>query len=512
MCPEHRMPIKIIHLYCRVSEDYDGDGGLRSVDDQEQDGREFLATLGPPCCVMVGKVYKDPNLSGWNPKVKRPDFDACMAEVTSGSAAGLWVYDITRFTRKPPEGEQMIRAAEVGVKLFSNNRERDLRRADDLKWFRDRLAAAEYESKLLSERVTRGKRLKATRRGLSNASTRGLGMRGYERKPAGWRKGDPRKMVPDELVQLERTAARQAARVILGGGKINDAVRLVNAAGVTTYYGNEWVPETLTKMFRRPSLAGYVTYEDEIVEGKDLLPEEEWVLDRDTWHDLQDFFAGRRRGPTARVYLLSGLIRCSKCGYPMAGRPFEGKGQYYCRKTPGRKACGGLRINAAYADDKVTKAVLRVLTDERHHAALADSTARVSAERADIMREMRTAKEAFEVAAEAAGAAGDAVGFANFQKGHLNRMSRLQKRLDDLPVEPRKIGYSAAEARALWDDGDLEERRRMVRDAYPLLTLLPARKKGPAALELARFDWDGDSLPDKKRAVSPARVNSWDEW
>src|SRR5687767_14633576 len=100
---------KIIDIYARISQDYDGDGGERSVESQEEDCRDAIEDEHDDW--QVGKVFKDPAKSAWNPKVERPQFNQLMARLESGEADGVMVYDLTRFTRKPIEGERLLALA-----------------------------------------------------------------------------------------------------------------------------------------------------------------------------------------------------------------------------------------------------------------------------------------------------------------------------------------------------------------------------------------------------------------
>src|SRR5690606_15454035 len=48
-----------------------------------------------------------------------------------------------------------------------------------------------------------------------------------------------------------------------------------------------------------------------------------------------------------RKYMLSGILRCERCGTGMVGRPRSGVPRYVCPNTPGGNSCGSLATNAA---------------------------------------------------------------------------------------------------------------------------------------------------------------------
>ncbi|HSV66140.1 MAG TPA: recombinase family protein, partial [Mycobacteriales bacterium] len=157
-----------VDIYARLSRAVDGD--WINVDEQEEMGREALARRGVP----VGEVFKDNSKSAWNPKVVRPDWDRLMRRLESGVSGGVWVLDLTRWTRKVLEGERLLELASRGVRVWSHSGEYDLTTADGRKAFRDAVVTAAAESDKISERSARGKRRRA-RRGRLNGGVRGYG-------------------------------------------------------------------------------------------------------------------------------------------------------------------------------------------------------------------------------------------------------------------------------------------------------------------------------------------------
>lgn len=491
----------IIDLYCRVSEDYDGDGGDRSVNDQEEDGQEFVGRQG--CCHRVGQVFKDPDRSAWQKNSVRPDFNECMARLAAGESDGVWVPDITRFSRKPEEGHHLIAAADRGQRLYSSSQARDLTRADDRKWFRDRLADAENESMRLSERVSRGKRLKATRRGQPNTSIRSFGS-------AGW-KFDGSGPESDEVVSAEREAVRHVARMVLSGHTNADCVRFLNDGGFRSVRGNEFNHNTFRQMMTRKSLAGFVTYKDAIVEGRDL--PEPWVLDRDTFAAVQAVLAGRSVGPAPRRHLLTNLMHCGVCGRPMSGavrKQFEGTPSGRVYKCNGdwikaRRACGKTAISADFADEVVEAAVIARLSDARHRKVVVQLGAEGAERRTEIDAEIAEAVATDVALAEKLGKGRmRKAAYDQFVADNDARIARLEEERAEIP-EVLVPTVAVEEAERMWVEaaGDLAVRRHMVREAFPNLALLPAPKAGEGKYKLNRTRIALDGV-----AGSPARVNT----
>ena len=114
-----------IDIYARISRAEDG--STFKVDDQVG----VLETLIAERDGVVGKVHRDNNLSGWNPRVVRPSWDSMMARLRSGDADGVAVVVVDRFTRKMREGLDLIDIAkDRGAVIWSDGGSYDLNSAD----------------------------------------------------------------------------------------------------------------------------------------------------------------------------------------------------------------------------------------------------------------------------------------------------------------------------------------------------------------------------------------------
>src|SRR5689334_12936792 len=97
-----------VDIYARQSRKGDKQ---KSTPGQVAACRAELAGRGLP----AGAVHVDDGKSAWNAKVKRDGWDALMARLETGAAAGCIVYELSRFSRRPIEGERLIEAAERGL-------------------------------------------------------------------------------------------------------------------------------------------------------------------------------------------------------------------------------------------------------------------------------------------------------------------------------------------------------------------------------------------------------------
>src|SRR4051795_4929709 len=82
----------VIDVYARISRSTDDSRG-QSVDAQIEDCVDEIEQR----CAVVGEVFKDEWLSGWNPKVVREEWNRLMERLESGGSDGVMVYDLTRF-------------------------------------------------------------------------------------------------------------------------------------------------------------------------------------------------------------------------------------------------------------------------------------------------------------------------------------------------------------------------------------------------------------------------------
>ena len=167
------------------------------------------------------------------------------------------------------------------------------------------------------------------------------------------------------MEDLARLVADAVARVLAGIPEYQIASEW-RAAGIKTSMGREWTVEAITGVLSQARIAGLREHHGEIV------AEATWpaIIDRATWEHLQSLFRSRRRGPrrSPTPSLLSGLLRCWRCGATLNASRWEGKPRYFCRPAMSR-GCAGVAVVRDHADAAVTQIVLtRVASVEYAHA------------------------------------------------------------------------------------------------------------------------------------------------
>jgi DNA invertase Pin-like site-specific DNA recombinase len=487
----------VIDIYCRISRDYDGT--LRSVEAQEEQGRAWIAEHAHEGYV-VGQVHRDHAKSAWNPRVVRPSFNDLMARLEAGEAHGVWVRNLDRFTRKPMEGEKLLEYAERGTIVLAGDGHYDLTTARGIKAFREDMVDAAFESDRIKERTKRGKRAKAYR-GKSNATFRGFARYGYLPAPEGWEQGDPRQLVPDTQLAAEQAAVRDAADRLLAGESFQQIALEWNAAGLLTVTGSQWTGATVRQMLTSPGIAGLVTYGQEQAPGRTYRGEivgvmdGEHALDRETWERLQSSFASRKRGRPATQYLLSGLMRCGKCGQRLYGRPrgrtspYEDgsmRREYWCQPVVGKETggCGRLAIDWRFADNVMKQATITRLGDPRHTNRLTQRAVKVEKARSEMVSERaRLHHDRKQLATKTAQWGFEAVNAA--MEPITARLAELDAKLEALEAPDTT---ATTDATVEWEAANLRQQRAMVTRAFPEgITVLPATSTGRKARLESRF-------------------------
>jgi site-specific DNA recombinase len=470
----------VMDVYARRSFAVDG-----STIHEDEQAEECIERIEETPGWVLGKVFKDPALSAWNPKVVRPDFEEMMKRLEAGVSTGMLVWDLTRFSRKPPEGERILARAEDGIVIASLSTTYNLVSAEGRKAFRNKMNDNAYESDIISERSRRGIRLKA-KRGKPINTTRGFGRDGYlprpKREDGSYDTDALRVRVPEETLARERAAIQDAARRILSGEQQSVIAEEWNEAGLLTLNGSRWDSGTLRHMLESPSVGGLVGHKPGgAKEWKIVADNGDGPLDRETWEALMRTFSSRRRGRPAEKHLLSGILVCGECGAKMYGRPRKnhpGVREYFCQMrntNDGRVGCTRVSIEASFADGLIEEMVVRRLSDPKHADRIAKVAAKVKEEHDRLRAERdRINGEMDSIAAKAGTSArwtADRVdaALANYEP----ELARVQEQIDRLELEPEQ--FAGVDAQADWTKASVAGRRLLIKRAFPKGDLVVTR-------------------------------------
>ena len=145
------------------------------------------------------------------------------------------------------------------------------------------------------------------------------------------------------VVRAEAAAIVDAATRVLAGETLSAVVRDWNDRGLTTAAGGPWRVNSLSSLLVQPRLVG---------------PPQ--ILDADTHARLVALHASRAKASrrATRRYLLTGLLRCWRCGGSMRGMPRAKGADLYVCPGPPHGGCSGTAITADHAEDAVAAMVL----------------------------------------------------------------------------------------------------------------------------------------------------------
>lgn len=339
-------------IYCRISQDREGAG--LGVARQEEDARAFCSARD----WEVVEVYVDNDTSAYSGK-PRPAYQRMLGDIENGHLDAVVCWHVDRLTRTPVELEHVIDIADrTGLLLGTVTGEVDLSTPTGRMVARIIGATARQESEHKAERQKRQRRQAAEAGHVAGGGTRPYG---YD---------DDRLTI----VETEADAIRDAASRILAGESLSSICRDWADRGVRTSTGGSWRPTTLRRLLASARISGRREYNPrppgqttrpllgEIVADAvwpAIIPPEQSDQIR---RMLSDPNRRRTSSATGRTYLLSGILRCGRCGHGMVGRPKSGTPRYVCPNVPGGQSCGGTATVAERTDEHVRDLVLIALS------------------------------------------------------------------------------------------------------------------------------------------------------
>lgn len=338
-------------VYARISSDVQGQG--LGVARQEEDCRRLAAQLGWP----VAEAYVDNDLSAFSGK-HRPAYARMLEDLSEGRRDAVLCYHLDRLTRRPIELEQFVTTLDTAgvrqVRFVTGDA--DLGTGDGLLVGRIMAAVAANESAAKSRRV---------KRKLEQNAQAGLPHGGF-RRPFGY-DDDKVTMRPEEAQVIRALVARY-----LAGESLRSLCVWLEDSGVRTVGGGSWRSPTVRGLLRSGRIAGLREQRGEVVGPASWEPiitvaERDRVLAR----MAEQTSTGRR---TPRRYLLSGLLRCSRCGNKLYASPRATTRRYVCLAGPDHGGCGRMTVVAEPVEALVSDAVLFRLDTPELAAALNGQT------------------------------------------------------------------------------------------------------------------------------------------
>ncbi|WP_210419976.1 recombinase family protein [Mycobacterium helveticum] len=348
-------------IYARISSDAEGTG--LGVARQLEDCRKLAADRGWP----VGAEYVDNDVSAFSGKPRR-EYARMLADLASGDRDAVIVYNLDRLHRRPVELEEFVTLCEsVGVRdVATVTADIDLGNDDGLFMARIFAAFAAKESGRKSARIRR-KMLQNAEAGLPHGSARPFG---YE---------------ADKITVRESEAAvvREMVDRYLAGQSLRSLTIWLNESQIAPSVAKSWQTTAVRQVLSSGRIAGLREHRGEVI-GEAVWPAIITPADRDR---VLARMAARAVTKTrsARTYLLSGMLRCGRCGnrlysHARHSNPQNRVRRYVCLKGPDHGGCGRLTVVAAPVEELLTEAVLARLDSPQ----LADVLAGKATANADV--------------------------------------------------------------------------------------------------------------------------------
>jgi DNA invertase Pin-like site-specific DNA recombinase len=330
--------VRAAAVYARISSDTEG--RALGVTRQLEDCRRLAEQVGWP----IAQEYVDNDLSAYSGK-RRPAYQQMLTDSADGLRDAVICYHVDRLTRRPVELEQFVATVDAaGVrKVRFVSGDMDLGTGDGLLIGRIMAAVAANESAAKSRRMRRKWEQNAASGVPHGGSVRPFG---YE--------ADRVTVRPDEAEVIRALVTRY-----LAGESLRSLCTWLTEQGVATVTGREWRSPTLRGLLRSGRIAGLREHLGEVV-GPAQWPAIIDSADRDrVLARMAERVASGRRTP--RRYVLSGLLRCGRCGGKLYASPREKSRRYVCLKGPDHGGCGRLTVVAEPLEAFVVEAVLQRL-------------------------------------------------------------------------------------------------------------------------------------------------------
>ncbi|HEV2760819.1 MAG TPA: recombinase zinc beta ribbon domain-containing protein [Acidimicrobiales bacterium] len=257
-----------------------------------------------------------------------------------------------------------------------------------------------------------------------------------------------------QVIEEEAAAIREAAGRVLSGETLSAVVQDWNRRGLTTANGGPWRVNSLSSLLVQTRLVA--------------APQ---ILDEETHGRLVALHASRGKGPrrATRRYLLTGLLRCWRCGGTMRGMPrVHGADLYVCPGPP-HGGCSGTAVTADHAEEAIGSMVLARLDSPQFLSPPGDAR--------EIVRELAGHRQRLSDLGDlwASGEitkdewislkrkVGQRAGVAEAQVAHLARVTALR----DMAGTGRALAVK-------WPTMSIDERRSIVHAALDHVVVLAA--------------------------------------
>lgn len=349
-------------IYCRVS-----------TEDQEREGTSLQTQLDACLAYCQQKGYQvarrfSETYSGLT--LERPKLTELRDLIRANDIDVVVVYCLDRLSRDPTDGvilTQELEKHNVILEAVTETVEStDLGKL--ISYIRG--FASKLEARKIRERTMRGKLARLKEGKLPHGS--GIGIYGYQ-----WDKTTGHRTIID----YEAKVIQKIFTMLLQGFSFPQIALKLNKASIKSKSGSMWRPQTIRRIATDETYTGK-TYSGKTKRiGKTKViykPQEDWfllpditppIISEEMFKRTQEVLLHATKSrPINRnsPYLLTGFMKCSKCGSPIGGTSSKSKYRYYqCRgarptETRG-KICDAGYIKADDLENSVWNKILEML-------------------------------------------------------------------------------------------------------------------------------------------------------
>jgi site-specific DNA recombinase len=392
-------------------------------------------------------------------KLDRPGLQAALQLAREGTIDLLLVYRVDRLSRKVRQLAQLAEELDrAGVSLRSATEPFDTGAAAGRMMLQMLAVFAEFEHATIVDRITSG----IERRAKEGRWASGRVAFGYRRNPEKLVVSDEREApVVKRIFRLyteDRLGTTSIARLL------TDEHAPAPARG--------WQPAVVQWLLQNEAYLGRVNWRGQSFPGL-----HEPLVDEPTFQAAQALLRERGEDLTRRrgnrfEFLLSGVIRCGRCGRAYVGMSAKGNGglyHYYAcsgRQKLGSKACDGERLNR----DKLEHAVLNQLAGlyrdgDLIGASLQRAYREQAADRPAIEAQRRTVAEEIRRGERALDRYYQAFEGGDLEPGQFkSRLADLQVKLETLRDQERTLAAQLADPAESFDPQALASVADQLRD------------------------------------------------
>lgn len=349
-------PTKKAALYSRCSTDIQRDKGF-TIPRQ----KEWLAEEAKRRGFKHFEHYVDNGFSSWD--TNRPEYRRMLDDIEQGKIQAVITYKCDRLERNTIKLLKLVDYLRTKkVELISMSENLDTTDANGQLFLTMIGAIGQWERQTVVERVKDAMWDKARKGDFCG----GQPPYGYDVKD--------KKLVVNEK---EADAIKDIFEHFIQTKSFRSTCHYMNLRGYKTKKGKAFASSSVKRFLSNPVYTGYQTFGKRMGEEKKFTPENEWlvvkaqlkpIISEETFKQAQNIIRQRkfkRCEPKGRNYLLTGIIRCPKCGGSMYGSHQTRKGKegwyyYKCHNnsSKGRAVCEGNTLRMFDVDEAVLKALI----------------------------------------------------------------------------------------------------------------------------------------------------------